>query len=135
MINPYEADKGAHEKASPQFEKGKPVWYVNKRTKKVYAGVYYGSMKIYGVHRCLVYTPFGAARIVAEDVFDTKSEAMQHLYQYLYNLWLTYKGRLSLLSARINSEYLKKGHPTDKENEAYKRLYARYLEWAGERSR
>jgi hypothetical protein len=114
------------------FERGKPVWYVNKRTKKVYAGVY---IRIYpGGNGHIIYTEHIELKYISDDcLFATKSEALKILYEYMYNLWEQYRTRIKNIAHNIDQVNKQNSQPTDKENKAYKRLYARYLDWAGER--
>lgn len=118
-----------------QFEKGKPVWYVNKRTKKVYVGAYVKPVYNYGklLHH-IIYTNYANSFIVKPNcLFNTKAEARYALQHYLNN-------RISKLNLQLDrlTVIKEKGlqecvYPTFAEEKAYKRLYARYLDWSGER--
>ena len=71
------------EKTIKQFETGKPVWYVNKKTKKVYAGVY----QQYQMGYHIVFTTFnGFAYMKDECLFTTKMQARAFLLRYLLEL-------------------------------------------------
>jgi len=122
-----------------QFEKGKPVWYVNKRTKKVYVGVYVKYSKTEELHVIYdrLYNRYGPYITTDDCLFATKEQALIVLTNYLLELW---KNTIDLANKyadqRLKNRAIleKSPKPTDKENKAYKRLYARYLQWTGERS-
>lgn len=115
-----------------QFTKGNPVWYVNKRTKKVYAGVYVRLDESDPKHPHIIYDAYYKRydlNCVEDDcIFDTKIEAIQTLQSYLYKLTKRLVDQLETLTkhkTRINDYTFE---PTEQENKAYKRLYKRYIE-------
>jgi len=116
-----------------QFEKGRPVWYLNKRTKKVYAGVYHGGDgKWFTIY-------IGGSRkyknIKADCLFATKELAIVTLNYHI----LDCIDRIDAIAEKLynaRNRISELPHePTEQENKAYKRLYARYLDWTGERGR
>lgn len=113
------------------FEKGKPVWYVNKRTKKVYFGVYEHWNRFLQCH--FVFTNYGRLRIPCDCLFATKELAVVTLNYHI----LDCIDRIDAIAEKLynaRNRISQLSHvPTEKENKAYKRLYTRYVDWSNER--
>jgi len=115
-----------------QFERGKPVWYLNKRTKKVYACIYSGA-SWYSDH--FLFTSYGCIHAKDDCLFATKELAIVSLNYHI----LDCIDRIDAIAEKLynaRNRISQLSHePTEQENKAYKRLYARYLDWTGDRSR